>query len=120
MKWHLGRGTFPGSRQLLLEGELRCVTRLLDLREVSPTVPAVEPVTGWPPYLAAKDFFASPLWPSWRATLFIALKERTIQYFPLLDCKTRAKSRIIDGRSAPQSVGKLIEFTNGPGTSHTV
>src|SRR5260221_2244992 len=117
MKWNLARGTFLGSRRVWLEGELRCVPRLLALREVSPTVPAVEPVTGWPPYLAAKDFLASHLWPSSRATLFIALKERKFHSFLLVDGKTRAKSRIIDVRSALQYLAKLSEAAKGQGTS---
>jgi len=59
------------------------------------------------------DFVASGLWPSSRATLFIALKEGKFHSFLITDGKTRAKSRIIDVRSALAYLASLSEAAKG-------
>jgi hypothetical protein len=95
------------------------VTKSLDLQqgEVSPAVRAVEPVAGWPPYMTVPDFLASHLWPSSRSTLFLALREGKFHSFLLVDGKTRAKSRVIDVRSALQYLARLSEAAKGQGKS---
>lgn len=112
------KGAFPGHRQLLHTAEICCVTNLLDLRpEVPPAVAAIEPVVGWPPYMTVNDFLASHLWPASRATLFIALREGKFHSFLILDGKTRAKSRVIDVRSALRYLANLSEAAKLQGIS---
>ena len=108
--------SFPDPRQLLRTIEIRCVTKLSDplQREAPPA--NINSFSGWPPYMTVNGFLASKLWPSSRATLFIAMREQKFHSFLIVDGKTRAKSRIIDVQSALRYLRTLSEAAKGQNT----